>query len=39
MLFLGERLSLVELMGGVIVILGVWIVTTHRDQVDVEEGK
>lgn len=37
MLFLGERLSPVELMGGSVVILGVWIVTTHRNQVPVEE--
>ncbi len=32
MLFLGERLSMVEILGSAIVIFGVWIVTTHKQQ-------
>ena len=30
MLFLGERLSIVELIGSAIVIFGVWIITTYK---------
>ncbi len=33
MLFLGERLSIMEVIGSAIVIFGVWVITTYKQQI------
>lgn len=37
MLFLGERLSIIEVAGSAVVIFGVWIITTYKSRPAVEE--